>query len=207
MSGYLVHPQKTEGSTPQPSRQWCAPPLFKPFTALRNLKPRHHYTSPATTWTMDGVEALPELPNCSCCAESPDPGVRRCGCGNQLDPLERISEAALRALETGVEIQLPPDILDDPEETGYRRSILGRRTGQLQDYRMLAERFDEEDGRELHLREYTDRYTLHVDRHPARHPRHAVDDAPEVGVAAGVAVFAAVGLTAAASVLRKRTSD
>lgn len=50
------------------------------------------------------------------------------------------------------------------------------------------------DSRELHLREYKDRYTLHWDAHPARSPMHAVRDAPDYGAAC----VAAVGLAAAA---------
>lgn len=123
----------------------------------------------------------------------------RCGCGVEFDVLRRASRAALENLERGQKLRLSHDKVADPVESGFRRSRLGRRVGQQADYRMLASRLKEGDGRELHLREYADGYALHVDRHPARNPRHVVDDAPEVGVAAGVAAFAAVGIVAVAS--------
>lgn len=141
---------------------------------------------------------LPDPPACRGCGDDVDLDVERCGCGAHLDPLERTSRAALEHLEPGVKTELRADSVEDPRNSGYRRSVLGRRLGQRADYRMLASEIRDGDGRELHLREFDDRYTLHVDRHPARSPRHAFADAPEVGVAAGVAAVAAVGLTAVA---------
>ncbi len=144
---------------------------------------------------------LPDSVACHGCGEDVALAAERCGCGADLDPLERTSRAALEHLEPGVKTELPGDAVEDPCDSGYRGSVLGRRVGQRADYRILASRLRDGDRRELHLREFDDRYTLHVDRHPARSPRHALSDAPEVGVAAGVAAVAAVGLTAAVGVL------
>ncbi len=155
---------------------------------------------------MSEPEAVSETLRCPSCGDDASLEPASCGCGGSLDTLQRVSDYALEHLEHGDKITLPPEAVDEPTESGFHRSRLGRRKGQSADYRMPASTLKEGDGRELHLRVYTDRYTLHVDKHPARNPRHAVDDAPEVA-AAGVAAFAAVGLTAAASFLRKRNAD
>ncbi len=153
---------------------------------------------------MRDMESLPDAFDCVDCGRAVSLAAESCGCGNDMDPLERVGRAALEHLEHGEKAVIPEEITGHPVESGYRMSRLGRRRGQNHDYRLKASELRDDDNRELHIREYDDRRTIHVDRHPARHPRHAVDDAPEVGVAAGVAAFAAVGLTAAASVLRNR---
>lgn len=101
-------------------------------------------------------------------------------------------------------VVLPKDLTDDPTEAGYRSSKLGKRKGQKRDYRMRASALDSDDGRELHLREYENRYTLHWDAYPAKNPMHAVKDAPGYGVACATAV--GVVAVAVGSGLAKRRS-
>jgi hypothetical protein len=210
---------------------------------------------------------LPETHDCRSCGREAALDAERCPCGAGFDPLLRASEAALESLEHNEYVVLEKGISEDPTESGYRRSRLGKPKGQNNDYRLSAAFFEEEkkeeaketeegdrkgasvDGvsashdlsipslgsvslrsledieipsfddvnlpsfggdeesekkdershagterRELHLREYEDRYTLHWDAHPATSPMHAVRDAPDYGAAC----LAAVGLAAAA---------
>lgn len=251
---------------------------------------------------------LPETHDCRSCGREAALGAEGCPCGASFDPLLRASEAALESLEHKEYVVLEKDIIDDPTESGYRRSRLGKPKGQDRDYRLSAGFFEEKeeeeekeeaeeaketegddrrrlpiidvslpssvnfpsfesagvpasvdgvgvsqfdlsipslgsvslrslrdvktpsfddvglpsfgnvgtpslgggddegngagtsqegtDSRELHLREYEDRYTLHWDAHPATSPMHAVKDAPDYGaacVAAAGVVAAAVG--------------
>jgi len=246
---------------------------------------------------------LPETHDCHSCGREAALDAERCACGAGFDPLLRASEAALESLEHKEYVVLEKGISEDPTESGYRRSRLGKPKGQNHDYRLSAGFFegeeeeeaeetveDEEDdrtrvsfvdvslpssvsfpsfesagvpvsvdgvsvsqfdlsipslgnvslrslrdietpsfddlrlpsfssvsppslggdgeseggdadtsqggtdGRELHLREYEDRYTLHWDAHPATSPMHAVKDAPDYGAAC----LAAAGVVAAA---------
>lgn len=131
-------------------------------------------------------------------------GGLSCPCGEGFETVRRISEAALESLGHRESLVLPKDLTDDPEEAGYRTSRLGKRKGQKRDYRLRASSLGrDEDGRELHLREYEDRYTLHWDAYPARSPMHAVKDAPDYGAA--VATVVGVAAVAVGSGLVKRT--
>lgn len=174
---------------------------FRPFTRETTYSLRRHISALLELSNMREPVELPDSVACHGCGEDVALAAERCGCGADLDPLERTSCAALEHLEPGVKTELPKDAVGDPCDSGYRGSVLGRRLGQRADYRMRASALHDGDGRELHLREFDDRYTLHVDRHPARSPRHAVDDAPEVGLAAAAATVAALGLTAAVGAL------
>lgn len=232
---------------------------------------------------------LPETHDCHSCGREAALDAERCACGASFDPLLRASEVALESLEHKEYVVLEEGIADNPTESGYRRSRLGKPKGQNHDYRLSAAFFEEEeaeeaketeendrkkhsfdvslpssvsfpsfesagvpasfdgmsvsqfdvsipslgnslssledvetpslddvnlpsfggdeesekkdershdgtDSRELHLREYEDRYTLHWDAHPATSPMHAVKDAPDYGAAC----LAAVGLAVAA---------
>ncbi len=77
--------------------------------------------------------------------------------------------------------------VEHPQAAGLRRS-LGLPVGQLADWRMLG------CGHGLHVREYADRYTAHIDHvNPnCDLPGHVVSDAPKV--AGGAALGALLGL-------------
>lgn len=141
--------------------------------------------------------SLSDTLDCDSCGREASVEAEVCQCGTGFDPVRRVSEAALESLGHNEGTELPKSMFEDPTEAGYRPSRLGKRKGQSRDYRMSASvlRGDDEerDGRELHLREYEDRFTLHWDAYPARNPMHAVKDAPDYGAvcAAAVGIFAA----------------
>jgi len=164
---------------------------------------------------------FPEHLECNLCGRETPGDASTCDCGASFNPLRRLSEKALEELDHSEAVVVPKEAVDDPTESGYRRSHLGKRKGQKRDYRMSASEFkgrdeegrevyadggeesdEETDSRELHLREYDDRYTLHWDAHPATSPMHAVKDAPDYGAAC--VALAGVAVTAVASGLRRR---
>lgn len=142
--------------------------------------------------------SLSDTLNCESCGRKISVEAKVCTCGTGFDPVRRVSEAALERLGHKEDAELPKSLFEDPTDAGYRPSRLGKRKGQSRDYRMSASMLrgdDEEgDGRELHLREYEDRFTLHWDAYSAKNPMHAVKDAPDYGAAC----VAAVGIVAAA---------
>ena len=151
--------------------------------------------------------SLSDTLNCDSCGREIPVEAEVCPCGTEFDAIRRVSEAALERLGHREETELPKCLTGDPTEAGYRTSRLGKRKGQSRDYRMKASSLGrDEDGRELHIREYEDSYTLHWDAYPARNPMHAVKDAPDYGavcVAAAGLVAAAVG----SGIARRRGSQ
>jgi len=170
---------------------------------------------------------FPETLRCDSCGDETSTGAYACDCGENFDPLCRISQWALDELGHSEAFVIPKEVTDDPIESGYRFSRLGKPKGQKRDYRMKSSELHTEkkegytdggqrpdtgkqtrtpDRRELHLREYEDRYTLHWDAHPARSPMHAVKDAPDYG-AICVAVATVAVATVASGLRRYRRKD
>src|SRR5579875_2171519 len=89
---------------------------------------------------------------------------------------EALSEAVIYGHLTLFKDGVDGAVIPDPEESGLFRRSVGEYHGQLRDWRATIP--GSEKG--VHLREYSDRYELHIDRFdPYKHPlKHLVFDSP-----------------------------